>query len=150
MSGYHYTECGLDNVWLMNGVAFETDPNYGEVYAIEDVEGLHRQIASDLIHLPRPLNGAEFRFLRRELDLSQKALAILIGSNDQSIAKFEKARDKPVSNGLADRLLRLLYADGIDKPKVRELLQVLTDLDEQHAALELRLRRTDKKWRNAA
>src|SRR5262245_35533031 len=98
MAAYHYTESGLDNIWLEDGVVVENDPDYGEVYAIEDVEGLHRVIGHDLVHLPRPLNGAEFRFLRRELDLSQKALAGLIGSNEQSIAKWEKARDKPVGN----------------------------------------------------
>ena len=88
---YHYTECGLDNVWLLNGYMIEQHPNYGELFAIDHVDDLHRFIGRSLIALPRLLNGAEFRFLRRELDLSQKTLADLIGSNEQSVAKWEKS-----------------------------------------------------------
>jgi putative transcriptional regulator len=150
MKPYHYTESGLDNVWLDNGVIVENDPDYGEVYAIQDLDGLHRIIGNDLIHLPRSLKGAEFRFLRRELDLSQKALAGLIGSNEQSVAKWEKARDKSIGNRVADRLLRLLYAESIDKPIVKDLLEGLSELDEIICESEFHLQHAGDEWQHAA
>jgi len=36
---YHYTECGLDNVWLANGYR-----QRGDAVSIENSEGLHEAI----------------------------------------------------------------------------------------------------------
>lgn len=48
--------------------------------------GLHRAIGHTLAHKPH-LSGLEFRFLRKELGLSQAALAELLGYADgQAIA----------------------------------------------------------------
>ena len=38
---YHYTECGLTNVWLVNGFIRHRTP-YGKRVAIENGDGLHR------------------------------------------------------------------------------------------------------------
>ena len=59
---YHYTDSGLDNVWLEDGYTIENDPDYGEIISIEQVQDLHRFLGRMLVALPRPLNGAEFRF----------------------------------------------------------------------------------------
>ena len=149
MEPYHYTKSGIDNVWLTNGVHFVTHPDYGEFYHIDDVEGLHRRLADDLIDLPRPLNGAEFRFLRREFNLSQHDPAALIGSNGPSVAKWEKECAKPVTNRLADRLLRLLVSEQLHQPVVRELLQRLSELDFAEREAALRLEHVDGEWRPA-
>ncbi|WP_201779592.1 helix-turn-helix domain-containing protein [Azospirillum thiophilum] len=86
---YHYTECGLPNVWLANGVKPHATP-YGEAMVIENVEGLHRAIGMQLVHRKPYLTGCEFRFLRKELDLSQNALAGYFGNDAQSVALWEK------------------------------------------------------------
>ena len=103
---YHYRECGLKQVWLRNGYRHVNTP-YGEAIEIENVEELHRTIARMLLTRPR-LSGAEFRFLRRELDLSQAALAEMLGNSEQSIALWEKGRGAPK---WADRLIRALYRE---------------------------------------
>ena len=74
---YHYTQCGLDNVWLTNGYEITETP-YGKSLSIDDVEGLHTAITQALIDIARPLTGDELRFLRIHLDLSQKALGISV------------------------------------------------------------------------
>ena len=71
---YRYTEGGLTNVWLSNGFREEDTP-YGKGVSIEDVEGLHRVIGMKLVKERAQLTGAEFRFLRKELGLSQAKLA---------------------------------------------------------------------------
>ena len=103
---YHYLECGLKQVWLRNGYHRVETP-YGEAVEIENVEELHRAIARMLFARPR-LSGIEFRFLRRELNLSQAALAEMLGNSEQSIALWEKGRGAPK---WADRLIRALYRE---------------------------------------
>ena len=74
MTTHHYKESGLDNVYLENGYeAIETP--YGTGMAIKDTEGLHKVIGLWLVAQPIPLNGAELRFLRMEMELSQRELA---------------------------------------------------------------------------
>ena len=74
---YHYTESGLDNVYLIDGYTVHKTP-YGKGVSIQNTEGLHRAIGKWLIAQPRPLNGAELRFIRTEMELTQRALAGII------------------------------------------------------------------------
>ena len=80
---YHYTESGLDHIWLEDGFTLENHPNYGELVSIWNARGLHLAIGRWLIGQPRRLTGAEFRFLRTEMDLSQRLLGQLLGVTDR-------------------------------------------------------------------
>ncbi len=51
----------------------------------------------------------EFKFLRLELDLSQPALGVMLGKDQQAIARWEKGKTKVEPT--ADRLLRVIYRD---------------------------------------
>jgi len=72
-----YNKCGLGNVWLRNGYTIK-QTRYGKAVVIRDVEGLHRAIAKALSR-KRKLSGTEFRFLRKEIGLSQEALGRIFG-----------------------------------------------------------------------
>ena len=63
MTMYKYTECGLKNVYLVNGFHERKTP-YGKAVSIDNVEGLHRVIGLHLADNKPNLTGAEFRFLR--------------------------------------------------------------------------------------
>src|SRR5258706_12534233 len=105
---YHYTESGLRGVWLANGVR-EVKTPYGPATSIENVEGLHRAIARKLAAEKPHLSGAEFRFLRKELALTQEALAELVATDAQTIALWERGKKRvPVG---ADRLIRHLVLE---------------------------------------
>ena len=67
---YHYRECGLRNVWLVNGYD-EHDTPYGLGVAIHDLEGVHHAVAHGLVSKGGKLTGAELRFLRQEMGISQ-------------------------------------------------------------------------------
>lgn len=124
---YHYTESGLTNVWLANGYTARKT-KYGEGVSIHDVDGLHRAIAQALANKPH-LTGAEVRFLRKEMGLSQRSLGELLGVTDQAVALWERKGRLPKT---ADRLLRLIYVehDKGNAPIVR-FIQALNDLDQQ-------------------
>jgi len=121
---YHYESCGLPNVWLKNGYK-EHDTPYGKGVSIEDVEGLHRAITKSVIKSPNKMTGAEVRFLRKEMDLSQKRLGEMLGVSDQTVALWEK--QEPTS--LASRFIKVLATAHFGCQEIRELIEQLAELD---------------------
>jgi transcriptional regulator with XRE-family HTH domain len=92
------------------------------------VDGLHRALARALTSKPR-LTGAEVRFLRKEIGLSQRSLGALLGVTDQAVALWERKGQLPKT---ADRLLRLIYVEH-DKGNtpIVSFIERLNDLDQQ-------------------
>jgi DNA-binding transcriptional regulator YiaG len=144
---YHYTECGLDNVWLVgDGVEFVNLPGGRQEVRISDVEGLHREICRLLIQEKKNLTGKELRFLRQEMLLSQSNLAKLLEVAEQTIHRWESGKsDIPRS---ADAIVRMIYCQQFDsksKVNVRECLEKLADLDDA-ADSELIAKTSKKGW----
>jgi putative transcriptional regulator len=103
---YHYNASGLDNIYLLNGVSFE-ETAYGPMVTIENIDGLHRAIGLRIITKPEQMTGAEFRFLRKQMGLSQANLAQMMGVSDQTIANYEKGNTSDF--GPADAFVRIKY-----------------------------------------
>ena len=143
-----YTGCGLRNVWLQNGYTEKQTP-HGKAVAIQDVDGLHRVLALVITRKPR-MSGAEFRFLRKELDLSQAALAQMFGYDAQTIALWEK--NKVRVPRLADRMLRLIYREHTEgNVKIREMIDRVNDTDRRdHETRKLVFVDTEKGWKAKA
>lgn len=122
---YHYTECGLQNVWLTNG--YDVCEIDGEkAVSMSDVDELHELIGRS-IAAKSNLNAREIRFLRKELGLSQKRLADLLGSTEQTVSLWERRGRMPKGY---DRLVRLLYLEKIDgNVKVQEIINRLIEFD---------------------
>lgn len=107
---HHYLGSGLANVWLRNGYRKQKTP-FGMAVAFDDVAGLHRAIGLCLARQP-VLSGREFRFLRKELGITQLALATALGYADaQALAKWEKQARVPHAPAL---ILRQLYLESMD------------------------------------
>ncbi len=148
MKLYHYEDCGLDHIYLANGYAIK-ETTYGEAIAISDVDGLHRAIGRAIVQSPKPIDGAELRFLRKCLDMSQKELGALMGETEQDVYRWEKNREKHVI-GAADRLIRVIFAEhenGSIEP--RWLLERLAKLDKSDQS-EITLETGDDGWKVAA
>lgn len=125
---YHYQQCGLPNVFLANGYKHKDTP-YGAGVSIENVEGLHDAIGMGLVDKPNPLSGEEFRFLRKELEMSQKRLGELLGRDAQSVATWEK---KDEVGEFANYLIRHIYKQTKgDRSGYVELVDHLNELDRQ-------------------
>lgn len=124
---YHYTESGLQNVWLLNGYKMRKTP-YGAGVSIQDVEGLHKVIGRALAMRPH-LTGAQLRFLRKEMGLSQAALCKLLGTSEQNLSLWERRGRMP---RVADRLVKLIYLEQIGgNVKIREMIEALSEIDSQ-------------------
>ncbi|MFT3777134.1 MAG: transcriptional regulator [Ottowia sp.] len=124
---YHYTESGLDNVWLENGYTIHRTP-YGKGVSIEDTDGLHLVIAQSIIKKPGRITGKELRFLRTLLGLSQQSLAqrVLL-TTEQSVSLWERTGRVPAQ---ADALLRIVAFEKFKgNGKVTEILDRINTVD---------------------
>jgi DNA-binding transcriptional regulator YiaG len=100
---FHYTACGLDNVWLENGYTLKETP-IGQAVSVQDVNGLHELLALQLAQKPGLLTGKEFRFLRVQLGLSQEALGRLLDFSENAVSLWERKDTVPVT---CDHWLRM-------------------------------------------
>ncbi|WP_431099790.1 hypothetical protein [Roseateles noduli] len=116
MTLYHFTECGLDNVWLKNGFTCKETP-FGPAVSFAALEQLLDAIAAHLVRKPGRLTGKEFRYLRSKMHLSQTAMAKMQGVSEQNISLWERRGRVPKSNDTLQRLLYLKHAAGDESLK---------------------------------
>ncbi|HPR08468.1 MAG TPA: helix-turn-helix domain-containing protein [Denitromonas sp.] len=143
---YHYTGCGLPNVWLENGYEEEDTP-YGKGVTIHMLPELHKTIAETIVLAKEPMTGPEFRFLRNELELSQEVLAQFIGCNKQTVARWEKSKTNV--DPAAERLLRLFYQSArMGDKKLSPLLKLIQKIERERPAAK-RIVATERRdnWR---
>ncbi len=143
---YHYTESGLRNVWLANGYKVR-DVGGEAAVAVHDVDQLHQAIGRSLARKPK-LTGTEVRFLRKEMGMSQKRLADMLGSTEQTVSLWERHGRMPVGY---DRLIRAFYLEFLDgNVKLREMVDRLVDLDRPYRDEKAVFEDTDTGWKIAA
>ena len=144
---YHYTECGLKNVWLSNGVVTKQTP-YGETTAIKNVKALHLAIGRTIAQSPEKLKGDQVRFLRTEMDWSQKRLASILAVKELTVGRWERNETKVT--GPARMALCLLYLSYSENPEITELVDNLAALDRKVSAKELTFKIQGEEWKEAA
>jgi DNA-binding transcriptional regulator YiaG len=147
----HYTACGLDDVYLLNGFKVE-DTDYGRGIAIEKLDDLHRAIALTIVTRRRRLDGKELRFLRKQMDLTQSELAQRLGVDAQTVARHEKG--ETTIGGPTDGLVRFVYVLSLmprnELQRLMEQVDALLKADEPPREQPLRLRSTARGWVDAA
>ncbi len=104
---YHYTECGLDYVYLVDG--FEvTRTAHGPVVEVANAGKLDRAIALAVVRQQKRLTGQEVRFLRGLLDMTQAELGAALGKDAQTVARWEKGKTEiPATEDIAIRQIYL-------------------------------------------
>ena len=136
----HYMQCGLDDVYLMNGYTRHETP-YGGGVSVEDVDGLHHAIARNIIRHKGLLGAKEIRFLRKLMGFTQADLARKLRCDTQSVARWEKGQTEV--NGASDLCIRAFYigresqdvnllelADELAGLNITDFPQYFTDTDE--------------------
>lgn len=146
---YHYTECGLENIYLSNGYKFH-DTARGNSVSIHDVDGLHKAIGLYLVTMKKDLSKKEIRFLRDEMLMSQYTLGRLLGVSEQAVRRWETGKTaipKP-----SEYLLRLLYMDHVNNQngKISRLLKEIADLENQIHNEHLLFVDTKQGWQSVA
>ena len=143
-----YSGCGLPNIFLANGYT-EVETPYGMTVSVDNVTGLHRAIGMEIVNKEPTLSGPEFRFLRKELELSQCKLGSLLGRDAQTIALWEKEKnDLPK---MADMLLRAIYSENLNgNVQIINMIERLNELDRvERDERRFEFRETEEGWRAA-
>jgi transcriptional regulator with XRE-family HTH domain len=105
MSSYHYTECGLDNVFI-EGMEVIQDHAGEETLQIPAIGMLHTVIAESIVMLPSKMSGKELRFLRTEMGLTQEKLADVLKVTLLTVSRWER-EESPIKD-TAEMLIRLM------------------------------------------
>lgn len=123
----HYTDCGLDNVYLLNGYEIEATP-YGDGLSIKNLDELHLAIGCDLSNQKKVLSGKELRFLRKQMNLTQSELGKFLSLSSQQVARWEKGES--AISGPAALLVRALFIQTTGgKLDLQGLAKSLEDTD---------------------
>lgn len=140
----HYTECGLDDVYLVSGYEIEKTP-YGEGLTIKNLDQLHKAIGCYLAQRKKTLSGKELRFLRKQMNLTQSELGSLTGLSSQQVARWEKGESE--ISGPADVLVRALFIQAAGGKL--DLQKLAKRLDEIDAPINERIsfEKTDEGWK---
>jgi DNA-binding transcriptional regulator YiaG len=145
---YHYTLCGLDDIYLVSGYELTTTP-YGEGVVVHNMDGLHQAIGEHLAESKKELSPKELRFLRHEMDLTQAELGDLLRVADQTVARWEKG--ETVIPGPADMMVRAFYLEHVHKQlPLRELAKCLREIDEPAVPEKQIFKSTEEGWQLAA
>lgn len=144
---YHYTGCGLPDVWLIGGYEVRDTP-YGKSVSFHDLDGLHRVIGLEITRTARSLTGAEVRFLRTEFDWSQRMFADFMGVKEITVRKWESGGCR---SGPAVRMICALYREHVGGGgNIRQLVDELARMDRAEHESKLCFRGTDQGWQHEA
>lgn len=144
--GYHYTQCGLDNVWLANGYSVSKD---GHV-RINDMLGLHNVIGMALVNKGSILGAKEVRYIRHHMDLSQTTFGARLGVTYQSVMGWEKGETLTES---MDKFIKTTYYSFLNRDgnkSVYDFFTELAEIDAQEHDDEIKLKEVDDRWDLAA
>lgn len=131
---YHYRECGLDNIYLLDG--YEIEEMDGDQYvSVTNLDGLWKAIGLNLVANRKTFSPQEIRFIRIQMGKTQAELAHLLRVDDQTVARWEKKKCK--IPGPADLALRFLFlACPVAQPeggkiltRVHEMVETIVETD---------------------
>ncbi len=111
---YHYTECGLPEVWV-EGLHMRDDEGE-ETVVIPNIKGLHKFIVHEIVMSDGALTGPELRFLRTEMGLTQTQLGELVHRERLTISRWESG--KSTLDGATEAFIRILASSELKLDKV--------------------------------
>ena len=119
---YQYSESGLDNVYLLGVEVCKCSCGERSV-SIPAIMELHRVIGIALVTKDTALTGKEIKFLRKNIGISGKVFAEVIGIDRSTLSRWEN--DNQVVSKSNDRLIRLVYLNfkGIAHKKIKNQIR---------------------------
>src|SRR5262249_19923862 len=122
---YHYTESGLDNVYLSN-LEMRVCKSCGSVTPrIYRMNELHATIGRAVALKDSPLTGAEVRYLRKHLGMKSKEWAALLHADVSTVSRWESGEQK--IGPQSDALIRAIYFLTLAEKQGRPVPKSVTD-----------------------
>ncbi|MTH94684.1 DNA-binding transcriptional regulator [Roseibium sp. RKSG952] len=111
MSTHHYTECGLENVYI-HGIEPIIDNGGDEAIIVQAINELHQVIAYGIVTHGQGISGDELRFLRTEMGFTQAELADVLHNDKQTVGRWERG-EYPIDS-LAETIIRKLVIEKLE------------------------------------
>jgi len=113
MTAYHYTDCGLKNVYI-HGLDIVDDDAGNATVHIPRINQLHRVISEGIVNHAHGMEGDEIRFLRSEMGYTQAQLATIMHVTQLTVGRWERSDNE--IGGANEALLRRLSVEklGLD------------------------------------
>ena len=111
---YHYTECGLPDVWI-DGWHVEDDAGEKTI-RIPNVRSLHRLISKGIVTSVGTLTGPEIRYLRTEMGLTQTQLGELVHRERLTVSRWE--RGESTLDGATEAFIRILASYKLELERI--------------------------------
>lgn len=125
---YHYSFCGLPNVYLRGITVCVCEDCKGESPIIPALGRLHRVISHNVSTKPGRLTGTEIRFLRKGIGLSSKKLAAVFAISPETLSRKENSTSGKLLSASEESLVRLMARRAAGSEKMREMVLELADL----------------------
>lgn len=137
---YQYIESGLTNVYIDAITVYQCQSCHAKFPEIPAMDGLHDSIARFLMKKPFALTGLEFRFLRKQMRMKAKDLAVLLGVTPTTVSRWENGAERiGVAN---DRLIRSLYMHWqVKQGKIIDPRTVLEQIQNQFGLIKPRTKK---------
>jgi DNA-binding transcriptional regulator YiaG len=143
---YQYVESGLENVFLDNIEIYFCGACEIEIPAIPKILRLHETIGLAIVSKKNLLNGADIRFLRRNLRLKSQDWAKLLRSKKETVSRWEN--DLQAAGPQSDLLIRYLYLRLLEEKKGMQLGQNiaerLSDFNDDQTAIVIDAENVEK------
>ncbi len=107
---YHYTECGLENIIILDMPCRKDDAGE-QIIEIPNINLLHAIIMYELVCKENGLSPEELRFIRTEMGLTQGELASRIKKDHQTIGRWERG-DHPI-DPTAEIIIRIIALEHL-------------------------------------
>jgi len=104
---YHYTESGLDYVWLIGILQYRCEKCGESSVEIPRINRLHLLIGSTIVRKKELLTGSEVRFLRKEIDMKSKDIAAALSIEPETYSRWENGKQAVAA--YHDKSLRMIY-----------------------------------------
>jgi putative zinc finger/helix-turn-helix YgiT family protein len=121
---HHYTESGLDNIYLEDIDVCTCEKCGEEEIGIPCIPELHRLIGRMLVLQKQRLSGKEVRFLRKHAGMSAKRFTEIIAVDKSTLSRWEN--ENQTISLPNDRLIRLVYCAIMQIPP-SELKSIVED-----------------------
>lgn len=118
---YHYTESGLDYVWLIGVLQYKCKKCGEMSVEISRVNDLHLLIGKNIVCKKELLTGAEVRFLRKEIGMKSKDMAAALSIEPETYSRWENGKQS--SAPCHDKSLRMIYVMNASESSGRVLSQ---------------------------
>jgi len=118
---YHYTESGLDYIWLGGVIQYKCRKCEEIFVEIPSINELHLLIGKTIICKKELLSAPEVRFLRKEIGMKSKDMATALSIEAETYSRWENGKQSIAS--CHDKGLRMIYVMNASEKMGKVLFQ---------------------------